>query len=54
MKIGNLLSEGELGKLADDILEFVDYDIFKEDLEERVILAHIYYLISETVVNFEE
>ena len=53
MKIGQMLTEEQLDRLADQILEAVDYDIFKEDLEERVILDNIYCIIGETVVTLD-
>jgi hypothetical protein len=31
----------KLDELCDDILEGIDYDIFKEDLEERVLMDEI-------------
>ena len=53
MQIGDILTEEELDNLADQILEAVDYDIFKEDLENRVILDYIYCIIGETIVTMD-
>lgn len=36
-----MIKEYDIEELADTILEDIDYDIFKEDLEERVILSGI-------------
>ena len=37
----SLYTEEELEELAEEILAGVDYDIFKEDLEERILLSEI-------------
>ncbi len=45
--LGELLSEAELDELSEKILESVDYDIYKEDLEERFILNTIYNVLTD-------
>lgn len=46
-------TEEELQGIAEDILGTVDYDIYKEDLEEREILGEIEYLVSKWVEQVE-
>ena len=41
-----------LETLADKILEGVDYDIYKEDLEEREILGYIEQSVSNYINQF--
>lgn len=35
------ITKESLSNLADEILEGVDYDLFKEDMEERMLLSGI-------------
>ena len=46
-------TEEELQGIAEDILGTVDYDIYKEDLEEREILGEIENLVSKWVKHLE-
>ena len=45
--LGELLSEAELDGLSEKILETVDYDIYKEDLDSRYILTDIYNILTD-------
>lgn len=46
-------TEEELQGIAEDIIGTVDYDIYKEDLEEREILGKIENLVSKWVEQLE-
>ena len=46
--MSNIYSEEELQELAEDILQGVDYDIYKEDLEECILIDEI----SMKIANF--
>ena len=41
----------ELDQLAENILEDIDYDIYKEDLEERYLLDNIAFKVEQFVKN---
>jgi hypothetical protein len=39
------ITQEEINSLCDRVLEAIDYDIFKEDLEERTLLGEIQDII---------
>ena len=50
-KLELVWTDEELSKAAEDILSEVDYDIYKEDLEERNILGSIENILRNVEVT---
>ena len=50
-KLELVWTDEELSKTAEDILSEVDYDIYKEDLEERNILGSIENILRNVEVT---
>jgi len=50
-KLEFVCPDEELSKAAEDILSEVDYDIYKEDLEERNILGSIENILRNVEVT---
>jgi transcription termination factor NusB len=46
-------STEELEQLAENILSSIDYDIYKEDLEDRVLINEIGYQIQDFIENLK-
>ena len=52
--LGEVLSEEALDRIAEEILESVDYDIYKEDLECRDTLTNIYNILHDIELERRE
>ena len=50
-KLELVWTDKELSKAAEDILSEVDYDIYKEDLEDRNILSSIENILRKVEVT---
>jgi hypothetical protein len=46
-------STKELEALAGSILSSIDYDIYKEDIEERILIDEIIYQIQSFIENLK-